>query len=244
MGRALVERERFDYDRNMDVEPSIAALGAMIAVPARANILAALFDGRALTASELAIAARVSPQTTSSHLAKLVDARLLVVERHGRHRYYRLAGPAVAEALEPLTHISPHRPVPGRGKSAELQNLREARMCYDHLAGRLGVLLTEAMVSRNLLKALGREYEVTPRGSKFCKELGIELDKLRSQRRVFARQCLDWSERKPHLAGVLGAAIAQSLIDRGWLTRSSRGRNVILTDAGQSALQDRLKLKI
>ena len=224
----------------MDVEPSIASLGALIAVPARANILSALFDGQALTASELACAARVTPQTTSSHLAQLVAARLLAVERHGRHRYYRLAGPEIADALEPLTLISPHAPVPARGRTLEVQQLREARFCYDHLAGRLGVLVTDAMLERKLLIPQGRDFDLSRRGRTFCEELGIEPARVRARRRAFARQCLDWSERRPHLAGALGAAIARAFVDRQWISKAKAGRRVTVTEAGRAALADRV----
>jgi DNA-binding transcriptional ArsR family regulator len=233
---------RYVYHRNMDVEPSIAFLGALIAVPARANILSALFDGRTLTASELAYAARVTPQTTSSHLAKLVEAKLLTVERHGRHRYYRLAGPEIAEALEPLTLISPHSPVPPRTHAPDVQRLREARFCYDHLAGRLGVVVLEAMLRRRLLIGQGRDFSLSAKGRKFCQELGIEPAQVKAQRRVFARQCLDWSERRPHLAGALGASIAQAFIDRRWIAKARTGRQVTLTEGGRTALGERLGL--
>jgi DNA-binding transcriptional ArsR family regulator len=226
----------------MDVEPSIAFLGALIAVPARANILSALFDGRALTAGELAYAARVTPQTTSSHLAKLVDAKLLIVERHGRYRYYRLAGPEIADALEPLTLISPHTPVPARGRTADVQQLREARYCYDHLAGRLGVLVTDAMLDRQLLIPQGRDFDLSPHGREFCEELGIEPTKVKAQRRAFARQCLDWSERRPHLAGALGASIAQAFLDRQWISKARTGRCVTVTETGRTALGNKLGL--
>lgn len=220
----------------MDVEPSIAPLGALIAVPARANILSALFDGRALTASELAYAARITPQTASSHLAKLVDAALLVVERQGRFRYYRLAGPQVADALEPLTLLSPHRPVPVRGRSGDVQQLREARFCYDHIAGHLGVLITDALLDRKFLKSVGQDYKLSRAGVGFCRELGLEPGKIKAQRRVFARRCLDWSERRPHLAGALGASIAQAFIDHGWIERAREGRRITVSEVGRTAL--------
>lgn len=228
----------------MDVEPSIAYLGALIAVPARANILSALFDGRALTASELAYAARVTPQTTSSHLAKLVEAKLLTVERQGRHRYYRLAGPEIADALEPLTLISPHRPVPPRSHAPDMQKLREARFCYDHLAGRLGVLVLDAMLRRGWLIAHGRDLDLSGKGRMFCQALGIEPAQVKAQRRAFARQCLDWSERRPHLAGALGASIAQAFLDRQWIAKARAGRQVTLTEAGRKALGERLGLAL
>lgn len=228
----------------MDVEPSIAPLGALIAAPARATILSALFDGRALTASELAYAARITPQTASTHLAKLVEANLLIVERHGRFKYYKIASSDVADALEPLTHISPHKPVPERGKSKKVKQLRNARFCYDHLAGHLGVLVTDAMLDRSFLVAEGRDYELTEGGHSFCKALGIEPDKIRKQRRVFARQCLDWSERRPHLSGSLGAALSKAYVDHMWIIRAKEGRNVTVTDEGRSAFYQRLGVRL
>ena len=228
----------------MDVEPSIAPLGALIAVPARAHMLAALFDGRALTASELAYAARITPQTASSHLAKLVDASLLVVERHGRFRYYKLAGPEVADALEPLTLISPHRPVPVRGHSKEVMRLRSARFCNDHIAGHLGVLMTDALVARAILDLDGRNYRLTPKGVEFCEDLGLEPAKLSKQRRALARPCLDWSERRPHLAGALGAALARVFVERRWIVRAKEGRVVSVTNSGRTAFQNQLGLQL
>jgi DNA-binding transcriptional ArsR family regulator len=216
----------------MDVEPSIAPLGALIAVPARANMLAALFDGRALTATELAYAARITPQTASSHLAKLVNAHLLVVEQHGRFRYYKLAGRQVAEALELLTHISPHKPVPIRGHSESTRKLRDARLCYDHLAGVLGVRITDALLEQGVLQLNGRDFTLTAAGHAFCTDFGLDPIQISTQRRAFARPCLDWSERRPHLAGALGAALANAFFDRGWIIREPLGRAINLTDQG------------
>jgi DNA-binding transcriptional ArsR family regulator len=220
----------------MDAEPSMASIGALVGVPARANILSALFDGRALTATELSYVAGVSPQTTSSHLAKLVDARLLVAESNGRHRYYRLAGPEIAEALEPLALIVAHKPVPARGRPRELETLRDARMCYDHLAGRLGVTIADALMRQKQLEPVDRDFRVTSRGTRLFQSLGIDLGRVRAERRVFARQCLDWSERRPHLAGALGCAVATAFLERGWIKRARKGRQVFVSDSGRAAI--------
>ncbi len=218
----------------MDAEPSMATIGALVGVPARASILSALFDGRALTATELACAAGVSPQTTSSHLAKLVAARFLLVEKHGRHRYFRLASAEIAEALEPLSTLAP-KPVPVRGRSPELARLREARMCYDHLAGRLGVAIADALLRQRMIEMTGRDFRVMRAGAILCRKLDIDLNLLQAERRVFARQCLDWSERRPHMSGALGAALAHAFQAQGWIARPRRGRVVYVSDTGRRA---------
>lgn len=228
----------------MDVVPSIASIGALVGSPARANILTILFDGRALTATELSHAANVGPATTSVHLGKLVAAGLLVCEKHGRHRYFRIAGHHVAEALEPMFHLVQDRPVPMRAHSPQTQALREARLCYDHIAGRIGVMLATAMVERGFLVPDDQNYIVTDDGEAFCLDLNIDLQEVRSKRRMFARQCLDWSERKPHLAGALGAAVTDVAFKRGWVKRTNRRRIVRVTDQGWSAFADLLHMEI
>ena len=214
----------------------MAGIGAMIGSPARASILAALFDGRALTATGLAQVAGVGAPTASEHLAKLVAARLLVAERQGRHRYYRLAGPHVADALEALDRLAVTPPVPHRSPSAEAQGLREARLCYDHLAGGLGVALTAALADKGCLVPAGRDFALTAEGEALVASLGIDLAQVRARRRLFARQCLDWSERRPHLGGALGAAIAALAFEADWIRRTERRRQVRLTARGRGAL--------
>src|SRR5690606_9752140 len=185
--------------------------------------------------SELAFAAGVTPQTASSHLAKLTDAGLLAVEKQGRHRYYRLAGPAVAEALEPLSHLAPGSRVPER-RQAQLRRvgeLRLARFCYDHLAGRLGVALTDALIKRRFLRREESDFRLGPSGRAFLEELGVDVVAAEGQRRHFARCCLDWSERRPHLGGALGAALADQLLRRKWLRRDRTPRKAVVTALGE-----------
>lgn len=222
----------------MSVDPSFALVGSLIGVPARANMMAALMDGRAQIASELAFVAGVTPQTASSHLAKLTESGLLAVERQGRHRYYRLAGPGVAEALEPLTHLTPNRRVPERRRThaRRVGELRQARMCYDHLAGRLGVAITDSLVKRRFLRRVEGDFRVGPKGRAFLDDLGVDVAAAEGQRRHFARCCLDWSERRPHLGGALGAALAERLVGAKWLKRDRKSRKVIITAAGEAAL--------
>ncbi|WP_425450319.1 ArsR/SmtB family transcription factor [Virgifigura deserti] len=222
----------------MNAGPHIAEVAALIGDPARANILTALMDGRALTATELSYRAGVSPQTTSGHLAKLTESGLLAVESQGRHRYFRLATPAVAQAVEALMMLTTHTPPRYRPPSREDQAIRLARTCYDHLAGKLGVAVTEALLDRACIEPVGRDYRVTATGDAFLRDLGIDLDKAKRQRRAFARQCLDWSERRPHLAGALGAALATRGFELGWISRAGDGRALQVSAAGHKALND------
>ncbi|WP_085905784.1 ArsR/SmtB family transcription factor [Kiloniella majae] len=228
----------------MDAEPSMASIGALIGSPARSAMLALLFDGRALTATELSQAAGVSAATASEHLGKLVSGSLLICEKHGRHRYYKLAGDEVAEALEPLIHLVRHKPAPIRQVSPEQKQIRCARLCYDHMAGELGVSITTGMVEQGYLVVKARHYDVSETGEQFFAELGIDLDLLRKARRQFAPQCLDWSERKPHVAGALGAAITNLAFSLKWIERTKHRRIIKLTDLGRKQLGQKLGIKL
>ncbi len=212
----------------------IAATAALLGDSARANMLAALLDGRSLTAKELAYAAHITPQTASGHLAKLADGGLLTGERQGRHRYYRLASPLVGQMLEGVMAIAgpePPRSTTWRGGEA----LRTARTCYDHLAGRLGVALADALTECGHV-ALGADGgEVTEQGHRFFAEFGAVPA---AGRRVFCRPCLDWSERRPHLAGRVGAALALRCFELGWIARQRDTRAVAITKAGSSGFRE------
>ena len=215
----------------------IAEVANLVGDPARANILAALLDQRALTASELAYAAGVSPQTTSSHLGKLAQAHLLEVEKQGRHRYYRLASPLVAQMLESVMAVSAHGPRLDRPLARCDEGLRKARTCYDHLAGRLGVGLADALTQRGFI-ALDRDGgEVTAAGLTFFSELRLDLTAPTKSRRVFCRPCLDWTERRYHLAGHVGACLLRLCVDRGWITRHRDSRAVTITPAGAAQMR-------
>jgi DNA-binding transcriptional ArsR family regulator len=212
----------------------IAATAALLGDPARANILAALLDGRALTAKELAYAAHVTPQTASGHLAKLSEGGLLAAEKQGRHRYYRLASPLVGQMLEGVMAVAgpePPRSSSWRGGEA----LRMARTCYDHLAGRLGVALADALLDRGHV-ALGSDGgEVTEAGQRFLDAFGASPA---PGRRVFCRPCLDWSERRPHLAGRLGAALASRCFELGWVAQQRDTRALAISEAGRRGFLD------
>jgi DNA-binding transcriptional ArsR family regulator len=211
----------------------IAATAALLGDPARANMLAALLDGRALSAKELAYAAHVTPQTASGHLAKLSEGGLLAAEKQGRHRYYRLASPLVGQMLEGVMAVAgPERSqTTWRGGEA----LRTARTCYDHLAGRLGVALSDALIGRGHV-ALGPDGgEVTEAGERFLDAFGASPA---PGRRVYCRPCLDWSERRPHLAGRLGSALASRCFELGWLAKQRDTRALTITAAGCDGFRD------
>jgi DNA-binding transcriptional ArsR family regulator len=222
----------------MPGDADIAAVGALLGDRARTRILAALGDGRALAASVLALEAGVAASTASEHLAKLVDGGLLACERHGRHRYYRMAGPDVARLLEAMARLAPPAPVTSLREGTRAHALRVARTCYDHLAGQVGMAVTDSLTQHGHLEPEGaRDWQLTSSGEQFCRRLGVDVEGARrTGSRHFARQCLDWSERRPHISGSLGAAIADTFFKKGWAERLRRGRTVRLTDSGRRAL--------
>ena len=216
---------------------AVARLAALLADPTRARLCLALLDGRAWTAGELAAEAGVAASTASAHLDRLVQGGLLVQERQGRHRYLRLAGPREGALLEQLLdHVGP--PPPGTGSLRAVRassELRAGRTCYDHLAGRLGVAVTDAMLDRHLLT---EALTPTAAGARWFDDLGAALPEV--ARRPSGRPCLDWTERRPHLAGVAGAMLCAAAFDRGWVRRTGTPRAARLTASGRRALQDLL----
>lgn len=219
---------------------SLAEVAGLIGGPARANIMSALMGGRALTAGELAWHARVSAQTTSGHLAKLAEARLVAVEKQGRHRYHRIATPEVARAVEALMALAAAAPVRHRPTGPRDEAMRNARTCYDHLAGRLGTALADRLRERGHV-VIADDGEgaaaITDQGSRFlAEELGIDL--AASGKRLLCRTCLDWSERRPHFAGRLGAALYRRTLELGWIESARDSRAVTITATGRHSLSD------
>jgi len=217
--------------------PDIAALAALIGDPARANMLSALMSGLALTAGELAGEAAVTAQTASAHLGKLREAGLVVMAAQGRHRYFRLAGPEVAGAIEGLMGLASRtgrlRTRPGPRDAA----MRLARMCYDHLAGRMGVQLYEAFVEQGLVVAAGGGLALSAAGEARFRAEGVDPASLERKGRAVCRACLDWSERRHHLAGPAGAALLQLFLARGWARREAASRAVVFSPAGIAAFE-------
>jgi len=225
----------------MPATPPIAEIAALIANPGRANMLAALLDGQALTAGELAFAAHISPQTASGYLARMTQARLLTLERKGRHAWYRLATPLVGRMIEGMMAVAAATPAsrPWRGEEA----LRTARTCYDHLAGRLGVALADALTAGGHIALSEDGGEVTAAGAKFLNGFGLDVAAAGRRRRAFCRPCLDWSERRPHLAGFVGASLASRCFELGWLRRLPDTRAVAFTSEGRRGFADRFGLE-
>lgn len=221
----------------MVADPDVASVAALIGEPARAAMLTQLLNSRAMAASELARCAGVSPQTASAHLAHLLDGGLLCVATTGRHRYYRLAGPHVADVLEALAAIAPPAPIRSLRQSDEARAIRFARTCYDHLAGVVGVALTERMLERGLIahaEDAAHTYRVGEEGVAWLQRAGLDSHQVLQSRRAPARACLDWSERRDHLAGAFGAAMTDWLFQHGWIARVASSRAVRLTEAGHA----------
>lgn len=229
----------------MESATHIARAAALLGDPARAAMLWLLIDGRARPAGELAFAANVSAQSASGHLAKLVEAGLLLVETQGRHRYYRLASHAVAHALESLASLSPRpaaRPLPPSRGTPEA--MRYARTCYDHLAGELAVTLLEQAEEKGLLAREEKIVALTAKGEKAFRQFGLDIDALRAAKRQFACGCLDWSERRFHLGGALGAALLTGFLERRWLLKAGRTRALQLTPQGRQGMREAFGVRL
>ena len=228
-----------------DISPvEVAATATLLSDVARAAMISVLMDGRARTAGELAQAAGVTPQTASSHLAKLIEGGVVSVHPQGRHRYHRLASPDAARAIEALSLLaaSPaRRPRPIGPKDPML---RQGRTCYDHFAGRLGVAITDALRERGAITEQGETFRVTEAGEGQLARLGIAVPELRQGGRPLCRWCLDWSERRPHLAGAVGARLASRSLEAGWVRRLDGSRAVQVTPRGEKAYAEMLELNL
>lgn len=219
-------------------EPSIVKIAALIGDQARACALTALMSNRALTATELANLANVSKQTMSAHLTKLLEANLLAVEQQGRHRYFRLASPAIAQLLENLMNVAQDTGAHTLRTGPRAPALRRARVCYDHLAGELGVLMYDSMLQHGLLNTDSGKPELSAKGWAWCEQLGLDQTTLQQQKRILCRPCLDWSERRHHLAGGLGSALLQHYLGQGWARREEGSRIISFSAEGERRFQE------
>ncbi|UII19862.1 ArsR/SmtB family transcription factor [Fulvivirga ligni] len=224
----------------MDVEEKFVSMAALISEPTRARMLWNLLDGRAYTASELAIAADVSSTSASNHLSKLLEADILKVDVQGRHRYYSYSRDEVAYAVESLANLAGDQQVMKTAKP--VKGVKFCRTCYDHLAGYVGVKIAEALVNQNYVKSIAQEYEVTDAGWLWATRLGIHRDELIQKRRPVIKQCLDWSERKPHIAGQFGAMMLDEMLRNKWFKKTQFSRELILTLKGKEMLEEYLSI--
>lgn len=220
-----------------------ANVGLLIGEPTRTTMLFALMDGQALTATELARCANVTPQTASTHLARLAKAGLICVEKYGRHRYHRIASAQVARLLESIGQVASAE----KQSSAKVvtgprdEAMRKARVCYDHFAGRLGVAIADSLIKTRMVEFEDQSGVVTPKGIRHLARYGMDLDKhgaTRRSRRPLCRPCLDWSVRRPHVAGTLGAMICSHFIDRKLVRRQKESRTILITPGGEQALHE------
>ena len=214
--------------------PDIAVLGALIGDPACANMLNALLSGKALTASELASEAGITPQTASSHLAKLQNGRLITQRKQGRHRYFALADTEVAELLERMGGVSAHVGLTRTRTGPKDPEMRRARVCYNHLAGEYGVQIYDSLMARNFLLAEGDGFGLSEQGKAFTSGFGIDVSGLKIGRKPLTKPCLDWSMRRSHLAGALGTALLTRIYDLGWAQRVTDTRIVKFSQRGEN----------
>jgi DNA-binding transcriptional ArsR family regulator len=228
----------------MKDDPNIVRVAALIGDHARSEVLTALMGGQALTATELADVANVTRQTISAHLAKLIDAQLIEVENQGRHRYFRIADEDVAQLLESLMGVAFRTGAARMRAGPRDPGLRKARVCYDHLAGEVGVQIFESLLKRDALAMGADGLLLTTSGERFFRNAGIDVEVVRLQRRNFCRACLDWSERRHHLAGALGAALLDRMLALGWANRERKSRAVSFSKAGEKSMWEMFGLAV
>lgn len=222
----------------MNANPNVARVAALVSEDSRAAILTALMDGRLHPAGELAYMARIKPQTASFHLSKMVSANVVTVLKQGRHRYYGVQSPEVAQVLETLLSIAPPVKIKSLSQASEDKAMRFARTCYDHLAGNLGIQLTDSLIKEGIIFEEENEFVVTEKGEKFFKDFHIELEMVKKKRRSFAHKCLDWSERRYHLAGALGNALLERLLVLKWVHRVPNTRSIKITSEGKKGFKE------
>ncbi|MDQ6472161.1 winged helix-turn-helix domain-containing protein [Flavobacterium sp. LHD-80] len=229
---------------NIEMEDQFIKTASLIGDPTRASILWTLMDGRAFTATELAVSVNTSPQNISMHLGKLLDADLLCVEKQGRHKYYRFSNKEVAYALEAMANLVPKPVVPSKNKPEKYPPIKFCRTCYDHLAGKIGVALTDSLLEQNILVEKNNAFEISREGEKWFYDFGINLEEAQKQKRIFLKPCLDWSERRNHIAGSVGTLLFNKMIKEDWLRKTENSRAIIVTGKGEVALLKYFKIVI
>ncbi|MGX6443490.1 ArsR/SmtB family transcription factor [Neobacillus sp. K501] len=228
----------------MKASPNVAIVAALVSETSRAAILTALLDGRYHPASDLAQMAGIKPQTASFHLAKMLEANIVTVEKQGRHRYYGIRNQEVAHIMESLLSVAPPVEIKSFKHASENKGLRIARTCYDHLAGNLGVELTVALKNLGVLYEENNAFYVTEMGEAFFASFQINLEEVKKKRRSFSHKCLDWSERRHHLGGALGKALLERLLELNWVQRAPKTRAIKITNEGKNGLKEIFSIEI
>ncbi|MGG0120465.1 ArsR/SmtB family transcription factor [Bacillus paranthracis] len=228
----------------MNANPNVAIIATLVSEASRAAILTVLLDGRFHPASELAYMAGIKPQTASFHLTKMVDANVVIVEKQGRHRYYGIRNPEVAQVMESFLSIAPPIEIKSLKQAAEDKAMRLARTCYDHLAGNLGVQLTDSLIKIGVIYEEKDGFTVTEKGESFFTNFQIDLERVKKKRRSFTHKCLDWSERRHHLAGALGNALLERLLELNWVQRLPKTRAIKITADGEKGLKETFSFDI
>lgn len=225
-------------------EDKFISTASLLCEPSRARIVWNLLDGKAYTASELALVSDLSPTSASNHLSKLLEGDILKVDVQGRHRYYSISSSEVAYAVESLANLASPATASTQDKPLTINDIKYCRTCYDHLAGRVGVLIADNLITKKVIGLQDKTFMVTEKGDKFFQHFEINVTELQKQRRYFAKACLDWSERKYHIAGSLGASLFDKMLQMDWLRKKRNSRAIIITSLGQKALKDTFDVKI
>jgi DNA-binding transcriptional ArsR family regulator len=226
------------------MENQFKQIAALIGDPVRATIMWTLLDGKAFTATELAITANTSPQNISMHLAKLVQADLLSVESQGRHRYYKFSRKDIAYAIEAMANLIPQPTAKSKPLDDSNPAIKYCRTCYDHLAGKVGVAVTDSLLKQKIIIESSHDFTISSKGEKWFTELDIDVKELRQQRRSFLRPCLDWSERRHHIAGSLAASLLDKMLLLDWFRKTKNSRAIIITSKGQKELYNNFKISV
>jgi DNA-binding transcriptional ArsR family regulator len=224
------------------MENQFKEIAALIGDPTRAVIMWTLLDGKAFTATELAIIVNTSPQNISMHLAKLVQSDLLCVEKQGRHKYYRFSNKEIAYSIEAMANLIPHSTIPKKNIAEKHSPIKHCRTCYDHLAGKIGVALTDSLLEQKIIVDNNNVFEISPKGEKWFSDFGINVDEVKKQRRLFLKPCLDWSERRNHIAGSLATSIFDKMVSNDWLRKTNHSRAIIITGKGEKELYEYFKI--
>ena len=226
------------------MENQFIKTATLIGDATRAAILWNLLDGRAFTATELSIAAGTSAQNISMHLAKLLEANLICVEKQGRHKYYRFSNKEVAYAVEAMANLIPKPEIQSKKETENYPPIKYCRTCYDHLAGKIGVAVTDSLLEQNIIFNNNEIFEISPEGKKWFSDFGINVEEAQKQKRIFLKPCLDWSERRNHLAGSVGALLLDKMINEDWIRKTKNSRAIIVTGKGEKELLKYFKIVV